>query len=109
MVTQSIPPVLKREIFGWAMYDFANSGYTTVVMTTIFNAYFVGVVAANGDENGTATLLWTIAVAISNALVVVSAPVVGVLVLDAGKLIAQGPPKAIAHNQTVIEAYFGKK
>ena len=78
-MTQSIPPVLKREIFGWAMYDFANSGYTTVVMTTIFNAYFVGVVAANGDENGTATLLWTIAVAISNALVVVSAPVVGAM------------------------------
>lgn len=28
------------------MYDFANSGYTTVVITAIFNAYFVAVVAA---------------------------------------------------------------
>jgi len=27
------------------MYDFANSGYTTVVITAIFNAYFVSVVA----------------------------------------------------------------
>jgi MFS-type transporter involved in bile tolerance (Atg22 family) len=27
------------------MYDFANSGYTTVVLTAVFNAYFVGVVA----------------------------------------------------------------
>ena len=25
------PGVRKREVFGWAMYDFANSGYTTVV------------------------------------------------------------------------------
>ena len=23
------------------MYDFANSGYTTVVLTAVFNAYFV--------------------------------------------------------------------
>ena len=37
--------VRKREVFGWAMYDFANSGYTTVVLTAVFNAYFVAVVA----------------------------------------------------------------
>ena len=27
------PGVRKSEVFGWAMYDFANSGYTTVVLT----------------------------------------------------------------------------
>ena len=37
--------VRKREVFGWAMYDFANSGYTTVVLTAVFNTYFVGVAA----------------------------------------------------------------
>ena len=31
--------------FAWSIYDFANSGYTTVVLTTVFNAYFVAVVA----------------------------------------------------------------
>ena len=30
-----------RELLSWAFYDFANSGYTTVVQTTIFSAYFV--------------------------------------------------------------------
>ena len=39
------PGVRRREVFGWAMYDFANSGYTTVVLTAVFNAYFVGAVA----------------------------------------------------------------
>ena len=39
------PGVKKREVFGWAMYDFANSGYTTVVLTAVFSAYFTGVVA----------------------------------------------------------------
>jgi UMF1 family MFS transporter len=62
------------------MYDFANSGYTTVVLTAVFNAYFVGVVAASGaDRNGTATLLWTVAMAISNILVLASAPVLGAI------------------------------
>jgi UMF1 family MFS transporter len=62
------------------MYDFANSGYTTVVLTAVFNAYFVGVVAANdADRSGTATLLWTVAMAITNLLVLVSAPVLGAI------------------------------
>ncbi len=68
----------RREIFAWAMYDFANSGYTTVVLTAIFNAYFVGVVAsADAGSDGTATLLWTLAIGISNGLVLLSAPVLG--------------------------------
>ena len=41
--------VRKREVFGWAMYDFANSGYTTVVLTAVFNAYFVAAVAGGAD------------------------------------------------------------
>ncbi|HEX2278023.1 MAG TPA: MFS transporter, partial [Candidatus Tectomicrobia bacterium] len=77
----SSSPVTRRELFAWAMYDFANSGYTTVVLTTIFNAYFVGVVAggAGGLPGGTGTLLWTVAVSIPNALVLLSAPVLGAI------------------------------
>ncbi len=71
-------PAARREIFAWAMYDFANSGYTTVVLTAIYNAYFVGVIArANGADNGTATLLWTLAMGVTNLLVLASAPVLG--------------------------------
>ncbi|MGH2396457.1 MAG: MFS transporter, partial [bacterium] len=32
------PAASRREIVAWAMYDFANSSYTTVVLTAIFNA-----------------------------------------------------------------------
>ncbi len=77
-----MPPLApRRELFAWAMYDFANSGYTTVVLTTIFNAYFVGVVvgAASGFTEGMGTLLWTVAVSVPNALVLVSAPVLGAM------------------------------
>jgi UMF1 family MFS transporter len=71
----------KREIWAWAFYDFANSGYTTVVLTTIYSAYFVAVVAGSVTtmSAGTATLLWTLAVAIANLCVLVSAPVVGAI------------------------------
>ena len=66
--------VRKREVFGWAMYDFANSGYTTVVLTAVFNTYFVGV-AANGAEWG--TFAWTMMLALSSLIVMLSMPALG--------------------------------
>ena len=69
-----MPGVAKREVFGWAMYDFANSGYTTVVMTAVFNVYFVGVVADGADWG---TLAWTLALGLSNALVMLTMPFIG--------------------------------
>jgi UMF1 family MFS transporter len=66
--------VSKKEVWAWAMYDFANSGYTTVVITAVFNAYFVSVVAGNAPW---ATFSWTAALAISYALIMVTAPLLG--------------------------------
>lgn len=66
--------VRPRELWGWAMYDFANSGFTTVVITALFNAYFVAVVAGNAPW---ATFAWTAALSVSYALVVLSAPLIG--------------------------------
>ncbi len=63
-----------REAWAWAMYDFANSGYTTVVITAVFNAYFVAVVAQRAPW---ATLAWTATLAVSYALIVLTAPLVG--------------------------------
>lgn len=68
------PGVAKREVFGWAMYDFANSGYTTVVLTAVFNVYFIGVVAQGADWG---TLAWTLALSASNLLVLVLMPSIG--------------------------------
>jgi len=68
------PGVAKREVFGWAMYDFANSGYTTVVLTAVFNVYFIGVVA---DGAGWGTLAWTLALSASNVLVLALMPAIG--------------------------------
>ncbi|MFA6282492.1 MAG: MFS transporter [Desulfurivibrionaceae bacterium] len=66
--------VKPNELWAWAMYDFANSGYTTVVVTALFNAYFVTVVAGDAPW---ATLVWTAALSVSHALIVASAPLLG--------------------------------
>ena len=60
-----------REVLSWAAFDFANSGYTTVVLTAVFNAYFVSVIC---EEASWATLLWTTVIAASNILAIVSMP-----------------------------------
>jgi MFS transporter, UMF1 family len=69
------PGVKKREVFGWAMYDFANSGYTTVVITAVFAAYFVGGIAKGAEW---ATFAWTLALSISYAIVMLTMPSLGV-------------------------------
>lgn len=66
--------VKKREVFAWAMYDFANSGYTTVVLTAVFNAYFVSVIAGGADW---ATFAWTATLAVSYIAVMVAGPLLG--------------------------------
>jgi UMF1 family MFS transporter len=70
------PGVKKREVFAWAMYDFANSGYTTVVLTAVFAAYFVGAVGGGADW---ATFAWTLALSISYAIVMLTMPSIGAL------------------------------
>lgn len=68
------PGVRLREVLGWAMYDFANSGYSTVVITAVFAAYFVGGVA---DGAAWATLAWTSGLSLSYLVVMLTMPGLG--------------------------------
>ena len=68
------PGVRPREVLSWAGYDFANSGYTTVVLTAVFSAYFVSVVA-NGAEWG--ARVWIVVLSVSNAAVMITMPIIG--------------------------------
>jgi UMF1 family MFS transporter len=68
------PGVERREVVAWTLYDFANSGYTTVVVTAVFSAYFVSVVAEGADW---ATLAWTAALSVSYAAAIVLGPLLG--------------------------------
>ncbi len=63
-----------REVWAWSMYDFANSAYTTVVITAVFSAYFVAGVA---DKAPWATFAWTAALSLSYAAILATGPLVG--------------------------------
>lgn len=71
-----IPPVRKREIFGWCCFDFGNSAFTTIVITVVGLPYFKAVVAggANGAEGW-----WGTTLALSQLCVLLLAPLVGVV------------------------------
>jgi len=68
------PDVKLREVWAWSMYDFANSGYTTVVITAVFSAYFVAGIAGKAPW---ATFAWTAALSVSYAAILVTGPVIG--------------------------------
>lgn len=71
-----MPGVSKREVLAWASYDFANSGYTTVILTAVYNAFFVSVVAENAVW---ATFAWTLTITLSNLLSIAVIPVISAL------------------------------
>jgi len=66
----------KKALFGWVMYDFANSAFTTLIVTFIYAAYFTRVIAP--DEIG-GTILWSRAVTVSALAVAVLSPLLGTL------------------------------
>lgn len=68
-------PSKRRQIFSWCLFDFANSSFTTVIVTVVFAVYFKDVIA---KDAGGATL-WAVCGLVSNLAILVSAPVVGAM------------------------------
>jgi MFS transporter, UMF1 family len=69
----------RREIFGWAMFDFANQAYTLLIITVIFGDLFTRVVVGDAPDFRIGNLLWSVSLATSYLLVVVCAPVAGAI------------------------------
>ena len=42
----------RRELFGWAMYDWANSGFQTTVITVLSGPYLTALARHEVGENG---------------------------------------------------------
>ena len=64
----------KKKIIPWALYDFANSSYTTIVITTIFSIYFVRNIASNFTNP---TFTWTLIISSSYLFVCLISPFIG--------------------------------
>ncbi|QJQ97011.1 MFS transporter [Halomonas sp. PA5] len=60
------------------MFDFANQAYTLLIITVVFGELFTTVIVGDrGDEYRLANLLWSLALAVSYLMVVISGPVCG--------------------------------
>ena len=77
MVTRKRAPT--KEIFGWAMFDFANQAYTLLIITVIFGDLFTRVIVGDGPDYRLGNLLWSIALAISYLMVVAVNPLCGAI------------------------------
>ncbi len=77
MADLGTPPVTRREILAWCLFDFANSSFTTVITTVAFSVYFVQVVAAGAGPSGEAEALWGRGYAASMILAALLSPVLG--------------------------------
>jgi MFS transporter, UMF1 family len=90
--TFKAPPEAKndrREIFGWTMYDWANSAFTTTVVAALFGPYLTAITQAAIGENGvvadlgfykiTAKSLYSDAVSLSVLLQFFFLPLLGAL------------------------------
>jgi UMF1 family MFS transporter len=79
-----------RRVWGWAMYDFANSAFATTILAVVFNVYFArrvvppeGVLLFGRAVTGTA--LWGYVVSASMAVVLLLTPVLGAAADRAGR------------------------
>ncbi len=76
--TEVESPAPKKEIFGWMMFDFANSSYTTVITTAIYAPFFVDRIvppemAANKNS------YWALAISLSTIIAIVLSPLIGAI------------------------------
>ncbi len=77
------PPVTKKEVFGWAMFDFANSSYTTVVITVLYSKFFVGHIVP--ADSAVRQSYWSLAIILSTVIALVLSPLAGAICDYSGK------------------------
>ncbi len=63
-------------MWGWSLYDFANSAYTTLIVTFIYAVFFTQQIAPDAV---TGTAQWANAVTITGIIVALSSPILGAL------------------------------
>ena len=67
------PPATRKELWSWYLFDFANSSYTTLIVTVAYSIYFTQVVAAGQDG----VALWGRATSLSMLLIGLVSPFLG--------------------------------
>ena len=75
-------PVTTKELWAWCLYDFANSSFTTLIVTVAYSVYFVQIVARPFGTPGHEAMperFWFWGYAASMVVVAVLSPVLGAI------------------------------
>ncbi len=64
----------RKKVAAWCLYDWANSAFTTLVVTFVYSAYFTRTFAP--DENA-GTALWSRGIVVSALLIALLSPILG--------------------------------
>jgi len=80
-VTAPSPRDVPRVVWSWALYDWANSAFTTLVVTFIYSTWFTKAMA---PDEVTGTAWWSRAVAVSALLTALLSPILGAAADRAG-------------------------
>lgn len=67
----------KRRTRAWAMYDWANSAFSTTILSAVLPVYYSQVAGANLPSAATATQYWSITLSISVFIVALISPILG--------------------------------
>ena len=75
-ITISTSFTSRKSIWGWALYDFGNSAFTTLIVTFIYPVLFTQRIVSDGD---TGTIIWAYAVSFTAIVVAVTSPFLGAM------------------------------
>jgi UMF1 family MFS transporter len=68
-------PPSRLAVSSWCLFDFANSSYTTLIMTVVYSVYFRDAVVSATDNRG--DRLWGLANFLAMAVVALTSPILG--------------------------------
>lgn len=83
MTARDRPRLLRKEVVGWCAFDFANSSYTTLIVTVAYSVYFREAVV--GSANRLGDWYWGLSGILVNVFVILASPFLGALADFSGR------------------------
>ncbi len=72
----------KGPVIAWSLFDFANSAFTTIIVTFVFATYFAEGVAVDANTGGAQ---WSLAMGLAGLIIAVVSPVMGAIADQTGR------------------------
>ena len=75
-------PIDRKPVIAFCLFDFANSAFTTIVVTFVFATYFANGIAADPNTGGAQ---WSLAMAAAGIVIAVLSPILGAIADQTGR------------------------